>query len=85
MKIDDVRRLALSLPETAEQSHMAHPDFRVCGTTNVLIRAAHTATLREVLGDAWRNAAPKSLARQLDDPPAWRVPAMRPTVGPPRG
>jgi hypothetical protein len=25
------RKLALSLPETAEQSHMNHPDFRVRG------------------------------------------------------
>jgi hypothetical protein len=27
----DFRRLALSLPETEERSHMNHPDFRVCG------------------------------------------------------
>ena len=26
----DFRRMALSLPETAESSHMDHPDFRVC-------------------------------------------------------
>jgi len=25
------RRLALAFPETAENSHMDHPDFRVCG------------------------------------------------------
>lgn len=28
---DDVRRIALSLPETTEGSHMGHPDFRVGG------------------------------------------------------
>jgi hypothetical protein len=28
---NDFRRLALALPETIESSHMAHPDFRVCG------------------------------------------------------
>jgi hypothetical protein len=28
---DDFRRMALSFPETAESSHMDHPDFRVCG------------------------------------------------------
>jgi hypothetical protein len=28
---NDFRRLALALPETAEQSHMDHPDFRVGG------------------------------------------------------
>jgi hypothetical protein len=31
MTSDDFRRLALSLPETSEQSHMDHPDFRVGG------------------------------------------------------
>jgi hypothetical protein len=28
---NDFRRLALSLPEATEQSHMNHPDFRVRG------------------------------------------------------
>jgi hypothetical protein len=28
---DDFRRMALSFPETAENAHMGHPDFRVCG------------------------------------------------------
>jgi hypothetical protein len=28
---NDFRRLAVSLPETAEHAHMGHPDFRVCG------------------------------------------------------
>ncbi len=28
---EDFRRLALSLPEASEQSHMGHPDFRVRG------------------------------------------------------
>lgn len=31
MTADDFRELALSLPETAEQAHMEHPDFRVRG------------------------------------------------------
>ncbi len=31
MTADDFRRLALALPEAVEQSHMAHPDFRVGG------------------------------------------------------
>ena len=31
MTADAFRRLALSLPETTEQSHMGHPDFRVRG------------------------------------------------------
>jgi hypothetical protein len=29
--VNDFRRLALALPETAEKTHMDHPDFRVCG------------------------------------------------------
>lgn len=31
MTAEAFRRLALSLPEATEQSHMAHPDFRVRG------------------------------------------------------
>jgi hypothetical protein len=31
MTAEDFRRLALSLPEVGEQSHMDHPDFRVRG------------------------------------------------------
>ena len=31
MRVDEFRRMALSFPETAEQSHMGHPDFRVRG------------------------------------------------------
>lgn len=31
MTSNDFRRLALSLPETSERSHMDHPDFRVAG------------------------------------------------------
>ena len=31
MTATEFRRLALSLPETAESSHMGHPDFRVAG------------------------------------------------------
>lgn len=31
MTAEDFRRLALELPEAAESSHMAHPDFRVRG------------------------------------------------------
>jgi hypothetical protein len=31
MTADDFRRMALSFPETAEHSHMDHPDFRVAG------------------------------------------------------
>jgi hypothetical protein len=31
MTANDFRRMALALPETAENAHMDHPDFRVCG------------------------------------------------------
>lgn len=31
MTPQDFRRMALSLPETSEESHMEHPDFRVGG------------------------------------------------------
>jgi hypothetical protein len=31
MTPEDFRRLALSFPQTSEQAHMDHPDFRVAG------------------------------------------------------
>ena len=31
MTTNDFRKIALSLPETEERSHMSHPDFRVAG------------------------------------------------------
>ena len=31
MTVEDFRRIALSLPEAVENSHMGHPDFRVRG------------------------------------------------------
>ena len=31
MTVDDFRRIALSMPEAAEGSHMGHPDFRAGG------------------------------------------------------
>ena len=112
MTIDEFRRMALSLPEATEQSHMNHPDFRVRGkifatlghptegwgmvkltpqqqqlvvqiepnvfapvkggwgakgATNVHIRAAKKTSVREVMRDAWRNVAPKSLLHLADD------------------
>ena len=109
MSIDEFRRLALSLPEATESSHMAHPDFRVGGkifatlghpapgwgmvkltpdqqelflgldpeafvpvkgawgargATSVNLKAARKSLARKALAAAWRNTAPKSLARQ---------------------
>jgi len=31
MNVEDFRRIALSMPEATEASHMGHPDFRVGG------------------------------------------------------
>ena len=31
MTENEFRKMSLSLPETTEQAHMQHPDFRVCG------------------------------------------------------
>jgi hypothetical protein len=31
MKAEDFRKVALSLPDTEEKSHMGHPDFRALG------------------------------------------------------
>jgi hypothetical protein len=35
----DVRRIALSLPETSEGSHMGHPDLRVAGKIFIGLRS----------------------------------------------
>jgi hypothetical protein len=109
MTANDFRKLALSLPEATEQSHMDHPDFRVGGkifatlgypragwamvklppgdqqlfivadpkafvpikgawgakgATNVILKAATKARVRQALRAAWRNTAPKTLAKQ---------------------
>jgi hypothetical protein len=106
----DFRRIALSLPEVAEEAHLGHPDFRVknrifatlgypapgwgmikltleqqewlvradpetftrvsgawgrAGCTNVKLRSAHKGMVRDALVTAWRNRAPKRLAKQL--------------------
>jgi hypothetical protein len=39
MTEDDFRKLALSLPEATESSHMSHPDFRVRGKIFATLRA----------------------------------------------
>jgi hypothetical protein len=36
--IETYRRLALALPESAEQAHMGHPDFRVAGKIFATLR-----------------------------------------------
>ncbi|HWC75639.1 MAG TPA: MmcQ/YjbR family DNA-binding protein [Gemmatimonadales bacterium] len=109
MTANEFRRLALSLPETAEAAHMAHPDFRVAGkifatlgyprggwamvrltpeqqelfvrtepkafvpvkgkwgekgATNVVLRYAAKAAVREALMNAWRNKAPARLIEE---------------------
>ena len=106
------RSLALALPETTEQSHMSHPDFRVAGkifatlgypdtsrgmialtleqqellvrakpemfapvpggwgkrgATHVLLRAADVESVEDALWMAWRNKAPKRLAKLHPD------------------
>jgi hypothetical protein len=106
MTASEFRRLALSLPEVAEATHMGHPDFRVAGkifatlghpqpgwgmvsltpeqqelfvrsepksfvavkggwgkrgATNVRLKPARTAVVREALLLAWRNRAPTKL------------------------
>jgi hypothetical protein len=111
MTANEFRKLALSLPEAVEQSHMDHPDFRIGGkifatlnypragwamvklppgdqqlfliadprvfvpvngawgargATNVFLKAATKARVREALRVAWRSTAPKSLATRYD-------------------
>ena len=111
MTASDFRRLALSLPDATESSHMQHPDFRVGGkifatlgypragfamvkltpeqqgelvhdepsafvpvkggwgrrgATNVQLKNAKKASVRTALVAAWRNTAPKDLARKFE-------------------
>ncbi len=107
MTPEDFRRLALSMPEATEGSHMEHADFRVRGKifaslwdddehgmvkltpeqqdehvaahpdvfapvkgawgrrgcTRVRLELADEALLAGAMRSAWRNAAPKALAR----------------------
>jgi len=111
MTDDDFRKLALSLPETVEQEHHGHPDFRIGGkifatlgpeetwgmvkltpeqqavlvktepkafqpikggwglrgATQVILKSASKASVRNALGLAWRNTAPKKLAEIHED------------------
>lgn len=109
MTTNDFRKLALSLPETVEATHMGHPDFRVAGkifatmgypragwamisltpeqqelfvrtnpkafvpvkgkwgekgATNVVLRHAPKAAVREALSIAWRSKAPQRLIEE---------------------
>ena len=70
---DDVRRIALSLPETAGKDELlaADPDKfftepHCNGFPAVLVRlpAIDEDELRELITDAWRCQAPRALARE---------------------
>ena len=52
-----VRRLALSLPETAEAPHHDMTSFRVAGKTG----EGDDDVLSEMLTDSWRHKAPEKL------------------------
>jgi hypothetical protein len=112
MTADEFRSMALSLPESSEQSHMDHPDFRVggkifatlgypddsCGmvklsprdqamfvsaepevfqpvkgtwgergATTVRLGCAREESVRRALASAWRNTAPKKLAKKFEE------------------
>jgi hypothetical protein len=77
---DDVRRLALSLPATAEKPSYGTPGFRVKdklfarvrdegdGHPTVLVRfaAVDQDEMRELLTESWRIRAPKKLVQAFD-------------------
>jgi hypothetical protein len=112
MTANDFRRLALALPETTENAHMDHPDFRVGGrifatlgypargwgmvkltpeqqhyfskdspdvfvpvkgawgrrgATSVHLKSVNKAALQRAITAAWRNTAPKNLAKQFSE------------------
>jgi hypothetical protein len=71
MTPDAFRKLALSLPDTCESSHLDHPDtawgkggWRLRGSTNVRLRPATQNMLRPALAAAWRNVASATLIRK---------------------
>ncbi len=74
MTVTEFRRLALRFPETREQVHIGHPDFRVAvkgawgrrGCTNVRLSKAKAAAVRGALIAAWLNTAPKRLAQAFE-------------------
>jgi hypothetical protein len=45
MTHDDVRRLALALPEAVESAHVGRPDFRVRGKIFATLRAEETGAV----------------------------------------
>lgn len=73
---DDVRRIALSLPETSEGPLYGTPGFRVKdkafarlrddGTVLVRLATIDAEGLRGVLVDAWRARAPRRLLAAFD-------------------
>ena len=63
MKVDDFRRLALSLPDVVEAAHMGHPDFRANGRIFATLGAPDAewgmVKLTPEQQDAFVHAAPK--------------------------
>jgi hypothetical protein len=62
----DVRRIALSLPETSEGSHMGHPDLRVAGKIFIGLRAQDGNSI------SLKSTAMNVDAMVLEDPETYR-------------
>ncbi|MQA88331.1 MAG: hypothetical protein GEV03_27875 [Streptosporangiales bacterium] len=61
--VEEVRRIALSLPETEERLAWGMPTFRVRGK---IFCSLSDDELREVIVEAWRLTAPKRLAADYE-------------------
>ena len=72
---DAFRRLALSLPEAVEGSHMGHADFRVCGKIFATLGPDETWGMVKLTPEA---------AGRVRSSEAPDVPANQRRLGPPR-
>jgi len=68
ISVDEARKIALELPETAEQDHHGRPSFRVAGRIFATLwgpdlAGAKADLLADLLADAWEGNAPARLVR----------------------
>lgn len=74
---EDVRRIALSLPQVTEGDpgkFFTEPHYNGFPAVLVRLPAIDAGELAELITDAWRCQAPRSLAADFGRPPLYRRP-----------